>query len=171
MNSDNITITAAKDSDLQDILALFVDTIYSVCAKDYSPEQQVAWAAGAQNTGRWQKKLETQYFLVANTEETIVGFASLEDNYIDFLFVHKDFQGCGIAKQLFEALLQKAIETNVEILTSNVSLTARPFFEKMDFVVICQQDNPTRGVNLTNFRMEKSLNNKTYRNDYKRTPR
>lgn len=159
MNSDAVKIRQAKTGDLPEIVALFENTIFTVCAKDYSPEQQTAWAAGAQNTGRWQKKLETQYFLVARAEETIVGFASLEDNYIDFLFVHKDFQGRGIAKQLFEALLQKAIETNVEILTSNVSLTARPFFEKMGFVVIQKQDNPTRGVNLTNFRMEKNLKN------------
>lgn len=158
MNPDNNTISIATEKDLEELISLFVNTINSVCTKDYSPEQRAAWAAGAKNTDRWKKKLETQHFIVSRTGQTITGFASLENNYIDFLFVHKDFQSRGIAKQLFEALQQKAIETNVETLISDVSITARPFFEKMGFVVIRKQDNPTRGVNLTNFRMEKHLN-------------
>ncbi|WP_167614095.1 GNAT family N-acetyltransferase [Maribellus sediminis] len=156
-NSNTITISAASAMDVEAILALFVDTINTVCAKDYTPEQRAVWTAGAQNTERWLKKLEQHYFIVARLEETLVGFASLENNYIDFLFVHKDFQNRGIARNLYKGLLQKAFETNVETLTSDVSLTARPFFEKMGFVVIRKQDNPTRGVNLTNFRMELKL--------------
>ncbi|WP_167619508.1 GNAT family N-acetyltransferase [Maribellus sediminis] len=157
MNSNSITISIASATDVEAILALFVDTINTVCAKDYTPEQRAVWTAGAQNTKRWLKKLEQHYFMVARLEETLVGFASLENNYIDFLFVHKDFQDRGIAKLLFETLREKAAENNIETLASDVSLTARPFFEKMGFVVIRKQDNPTRGVNLTNFRMEKRL--------------
>ncbi|WP_159520481.1 GNAT family N-acetyltransferase [Sunxiuqinia indica] len=153
--------TIAKSDDLKEIISLFTNTINSVCAKDYSPQQRAAWTAGAKNTERWRTKLEQQYFIVARQEETLLGFASLDNNYIDFLFVHKDFQGLGIAKQLYDALLQKAIETSVGTLRSNVSLTARPFFEKMGFEVIRKQDNPTRGVNLTNFKMEKRLEKKT----------
>ena len=65
MNSNAVKIRQAKTTDLPEIVALFENTIFTVCAKDYSPEQQAAWAAGAKNADRWQKKLETQYFLVA----------------------------------------------------------------------------------------------------------
>ncbi|WP_321345078.1 GNAT family N-acetyltransferase [uncultured Draconibacterium sp.] len=161
MTPNSIKINTAKHNDLEGILTLFVETINTVCAKDYSPEQRAVWTAGAQYPERMEKKLETQYFLVARIAEKLVGFASLENNYLDFLFVHKDFQGLGIAKQLYDTLLQKANETNVKTLTSNVSLTARPFFEKMGFEVICKQDNLTRGVNLNNFKMEKRLEKET----------
>ncbi|WP_163323735.1 GNAT family N-acetyltransferase [Draconibacterium mangrovi] len=157
MTLNSIRITFAEISNLKEIITLFVETINTVCAKDYSPEQRAVWTEGAQHPERLEKKLETQYFLVARIEEKLAGFASLENNYIDYLFVHKDFQGLGIAKQLYAALLRKAIETNVETLTTNVSLTTRPFFETMGFEVIRKQDNPTRGVNLTNFMMEKRL--------------
>ena len=157
MNSNSITISVASSTYLEAILALFVDTINTVCTKDYSPEQRAVWTAGAKNNKRWQQKLERKYFLVARMEEMLVGFASLGNNYLDFLCVHKDYLGRGIAKQLYDELLHKATETNVEILASDVSITARPFFEKMGFVVIRKLDNPTQGVNLTNFRMEKRL--------------
>jgi len=58
---------------------------------------------------------------------------------------------------LFEALQQKASEMNALALSSDVSITARPFFEKMGFEMLNEQNNPTRGVNLTNYRMKKML--------------
>ena len=158
MDFDRIVICPAKTEDLQAIRAVFADTINTVCTRDYSPERCAAWAAGAQNTNRWKKKLETQYFLVARIEETIVGFASLENNsHIDFLFVHKDFQGKGVAKLLFEPIQQQAISKHAQLLSSDVSITARPFFEKMGFTAIAKQNTKIRGINLTNYRMQKML--------------
>ncbi len=158
MNSDIITISRAKIADLENILNLFVNSINSVCAKDYSMEQREAWTASAKNTKRWKNKLKTQYFLVARKQGLIIGFASLEnDEYIDLLFVHSEFQGWGIATLLFEKLQKQAVKKHVKQLTANVSLTARPFFEKMDFKVLEEQHKPIRGVNLINYRMQKML--------------
>ncbi|WP_340113695.1 GNAT family N-acetyltransferase [Maribellus mangrovi] len=157
MSNDPLIITPAKAIDLDEILTLFVDTINKVCARDYSPKQRSAWTAGAKNTERWKKKLNRQYFVVARLEETLVGFASLENNYIDFLFVHKDFQGHGIAGKLLDVLEQKASESNIEKLVSDVSLIARPFFERAGFEVIQEQNKLIRGENLINYRMQKML--------------
>jgi len=158
MEADSILITCAKSADLPGILALFADTINTVCTKDYSAEQHAAWTASAKDTKRWTKKLKTQYFLVARLRETIVGFASLKDNtHVDLLFVHKDFQGRGIAKSLYKKMQQQAINKQVRVITSDVSFTARSFFEKMGFMLIARQDNLVRGVNLPNLKMKKIL--------------
>jgi putative acetyltransferase len=157
MNADTALIIQAKTGDLEQILGVFVDTINTVCAKDYSPIQRAAWTAGAQNTDRWKKKLETQHFLIARLGKTIVGFASLEKNHIDFLYVHRNFQGIGIATKLLMALEDEARQNKMQQLTSDVSISAQLFFEKMGFTVIVKQNNPIRGVNLTNYRMQKML--------------
>lgn len=46
------------------------------------------------------------------------------------MFVHKDFQGEGIATMLLNEIEQYAITNGIIRITSEVSLTARPFFEK-----------------------------------------
>ena len=46
------------------------------------------------------------------------------------MFVHKDFQGKGIATMLLEEIERYAITAGIMRITSEVSLTARPFFEK-----------------------------------------
>lgn len=50
-----------------------------------------------------------------------------------------------------------SLERATPSLTTNASITARPFFERFGFVVLAEQHPVTRGVRLTNYRMEKRL--------------
>ena len=69
----------------------------NVCSNDYTHEQQRIWAATAENEERWTNALNDQYFVVAEREQHITGFASLaNDDYFDFLYVHKDCQRQGL---------------------------------------------------------------------------
>jgi putative acetyltransferase len=98
-------IRIASIDDVDEIRQLFYDTITTVNLKDYSIQQTTAWAKGYQYTDRWKNSISTQYFIVDEREGMIAGFASLAvDGYIDMMYVHKDSQGKGIAKQLLHAL-------------------------------------------------------------------
>ncbi|ABR42036.1 putative acetyltransferase [Parabacteroides distasonis ATCC 8503] len=48
------------------------------------------------------------------------------------MFVHKDFQSKGIVTILLNDIERYAITAGITRVTSEVSLTARPFFEKKD---------------------------------------
>lgn len=48
------------------------------------------------------------------------------------MFVHKDFQGKGIATILLNDIERYAITAGITRVTLEVSLTARTFFEKKD---------------------------------------
>ena len=110
---------------------MFVDTISTICKADYSPEQIKVWTSSIENKQRWTDKLTSQYFLIAQHDNKIVGYASLENNdYIDFLYVHKDYQRHGIADRLYFEIEKEAIKRNATILSSDVSETAKRFFEK-----------------------------------------
>lgn len=76
--------------------------------------------------------IKTHYFIVAvNQQSQIVGFSSItSQGYLHSMFVHKDFQGKGIATMLLEEIERYAITAGIMRITSEVSLTARPFFEK-----------------------------------------
>lgn len=148
----------AKFSDLEEMQKLYVETIQSVCKNDYNEEQRKVWSSGINNTKRWIEVLNTQFVLLAIIENQIAGFGTLKDgNYIDFFYIHKDFQRQGIADNLLNELEVEAKKHNSKIITSDVSITARPFFEKKGFVVKTEQKNIRQNVELINYKMKKRL--------------
>ena len=73
------------------------------------------------------------------------------------MFVHKDFQGKGIATMLLEEIERYAITSGIMRITSEVSLTARPFFEKKGYVVEEEQKRKANQLSLTNIWMAKGV--------------
>jgi putative acetyltransferase len=129
-------IKIAQRSDVDAIRQLFQETIESVNRNDYNPDQIKIWSAGAQRIENWQKKITEQYFLLSKDKNTVNGFASMDVNgYIDFMYIHKNYQNQGIATLLLQALESKASELHLEKMWANVSITARPFFQKRGFII------------------------------------
>ncbi|NLR67064.1 GNAT family N-acetyltransferase [Chitinophaga varians] len=151
-----------RKADVSDMLALrdlYQGTIRAVNSKDYNPEQVAAWAGRGNRLSSLERRINTQHFYVAETpEKVIAGFASLEDDgEFDMMFVHKDFQRQGVATLLAEQIIHKAQELKLPALTAYVSITAKPFFEKMGFEVVKAQTVDIDGVMLNNYEMTKKL--------------
>lgn len=145
-------------SDLKEMQQLYVETIQSVCTNDYNEEQLKVWSSGIDNTERWIEVIHTQFVLLAIIENKITGFGTLKDgNYIDFFYIHKDFQRQGIADRLLTELEPEAQKQHSEIITSDISITAKPFFEKKGYIVITEQKNIRQNIELINYKMEKKL--------------
>jgi putative acetyltransferase len=144
--------------DLAELQFLFVETIKSVCKTDYNSEQIEVWTYSIKNKERWNEIMTNQLVLVAQIENKIVGFTSLAyENYIDLLYVHKDYQRQGIAHKLYTNIEDIAKRQGQTTLKSDVSKTAKPFFERVGFEVINEQIIVRQEVELTNFKMTKTL--------------
>ncbi|MCW5920294.1 GNAT family N-acetyltransferase [Arcticibacter sp. MXS-1] len=144
--------------DLKEMQKLFVDTITAICKTDYDSDQILAWISGVHNKQRWDDILTKQFVLVAQHADKIVGFATLDSgNYIDLFYVHKDHQRQGIAQRLLDEIETEAKRLKQTTLTSDVSITARPFFEKNDFNVLREQTVQVKNVSMTNYKMTKHL--------------
>ena len=78
--------------------------------------------------------IKTHYFVVAvNQKSQIVGFSSITpQGYLHNMFVHKDFQDKGVATVLLNEIERYAAVMGIKRITSEVSLTARPFLRKED---------------------------------------
>ncbi|MET3035573.1 GNAT family N-acetyltransferase [Chryseobacterium sp. NRRL B-14859] len=151
-------IRKGTHGDLQEMQQLFTDTVITVCKKDYNNAQLEAWKSGAENKERWEKVIQDQFVLVALSHHRIVGFCTLEKgNYIDFLFVHKEYQHQGIAQKLYKQIEEEALRQKQPRLTAEVSKTAKSFFEKAGFHVVTEQTVIVKGVGLINYTMEKKL--------------
>lgn len=140
-------------ADAAETAELFYETVHAVSAKDYSPDQLAAWAPKERDLGKWDRSFDGRLALVAIEGNLIVGFADLdrERGYLDRLYVHKDYQGRGIASALCDRL---EAEVEGEIKT-DASITARPFFEKRGYRVKEEQEVERCGILLRNFRMVK----------------
>lgn len=144
--------------DVAEMQQLYIETIESVCKNDYNEEQIKVWSSGVNNMQRWTEVIENQFVLLAITENKIVGFGTLKDgNYIDFFYIHKDFQRQGIADKILNQLELEAKNHNSKIITSDISITAKPYFEKKGFVVKAEQKNIRQNVELINYKMQKKL--------------
>ena len=151
-------IRRSSKEDLVEILGLFYNTVLNVCKDDYNHDQLMAWVSSASNKDKWLSKMEQTHFIVALAGVRIVGFASLADRgYVDILYVHKDFQKQGIASKLLSELERKAKTLEVDLISSDVSITARPFFENKGYALLRTNINLINGVNLINYEMTKKL--------------
>ncbi|MEI3790107.1 MULTISPECIES: GNAT family N-acetyltransferase [unclassified Chryseobacterium] len=146
-------------NDLTEMLKIFTDTITAICKHDYNSDQINAWKSGAENEERWLQVIDHQFVIVAKVNGQMAGFCTLDQgNYIDLLFVHKDFQQQGVARKMYTFIEQEATLRKEKLLSSDVSKTARSFFEKMGFKVISEQTVDIKGIGLTNYKMKKELN-------------
>lgn len=151
-----MNIRAYAIPDTEEILNLFYDTIHEVNSQDYTPEQVNAWAPAVMDTGKWRERLSRKMTFVAEADGQIVGFCELEkDGHIDCFYAHKDYQRKGVGRSLLAKIEQEAKALGVNRVYAEVSITAKPFFESQGFVVLQEQQVLIRGINLTNYRMEK----------------
>lgn len=153
-----LNIRQADIKDIPAITALFYDTINTINSKDYTKEEIADWSSWHTDTKKWTERVNEQYFIIALRNNTIVGFSSLApDGYLDFMFVHKDFQHQGIATLLLQKIEDKAKELNLFSIYSEVSITAKDFFEKNGFIVEIEQRKRSRNLELVNFKMRKQF--------------
>ena len=151
-------IRRANPKDLIEIQKLFVETISIVCKADYNDDQIRAWVSSIENNKRWRDILIHQFVLVSLAEEKITGFCTLANgNYIDLLYIHKDYQRQGIARKLYTVIEKEAKQRGQTELTADVSKTARLFFEKAGFNVLKEQSVYLKGVELINYKMMKKI--------------
>lgn len=140
-------------SDCAQLAELFYQTVHNVNAKDYTQEQLDAWATGEVDLQAWDKSFRAHRTIIAVVNGEIVGFGDMDETgYLDRLYVHKDYQGQGIASAICDELERFAAGKTI---TKHASITAKPFFLHRGYRVVRKQEVIRRGVALTNLVMEK----------------
>ena len=115
----NFTIRTARQSDSVELRDLYKNTVLIINRRDYSQEEVEDWASCGNDLSKIEKMIETHYFIVAVDQQLqIVGFSSItSQGYLHSMFVHKDFQGKGIATILLKEIERYAIEQGMERIT------------------------------------------------------
>lgn len=142
-----------READCKEMARLFFDTVHTVNRADYTKEQVDAWAPEEIDLESWNESFLEHHTIVAVQDGIVTGFGDMADgNYLDRLYVHREYQGKGIGSAICDRL-----ERNVQgKITVHASITARSFFEKRGYRVVKAQQVERKGIVLANFVMEKA---------------
>lgn len=158
MTSSSISLREAAPNDLDAILKIFEECIDVTAVNDYSEEQRKVWKSSIRTPEKWLKRIEEQEFWLATDGKNVAGFASLKNSqYIDCMYVSPRFQSQGIAQLLLDQIESLAKDQGIRVLSSDVSHTARGFFEKNGYAVVRPNEIEKEGVVLVNFHVEKVI--------------
>ena len=147
-----------RRSDLEAVVSLFQRSVHEIASRDYSPRQISAWAPEFPDRQEWARRMKTGGVFVYERNDEIAGFARIDaTGCLDLLYVHPEFQRQGVARALLDRVTSWAVSRGICHLHSEVSITARPFFESVGFYVMREQIVERQAVSLQNFRMEKHL--------------
>jgi putative acetyltransferase len=149
-----IEVRKVRKGEEKELWELFYNTVHNVNTQDYDENQISAWAPDDFDVDIAIRKFREIDPFVALKEGKIIGYADIQsDGYIDHFYCHHEFQGQGVGRTLFATLEKVADENNINKMYSNVSITARPFFEAMGFSVEKEQFIQLGDQKLKNYRM------------------
>lgn len=95
---------------------------------------------------------------VVEHEGKPVAYADLQPSgYIDHFFVSGPFVRKGVGSKLMTRIHEEAALKGIHLLTSDVSLTAQPFFNYWGFSIVEERHVVRRGVVIPNAFMKKEL--------------
>lgn len=142
-------------ADAAPTLAVFLEAVTVTAAADYSPAQVEAWARrDDRDVDTWHAARVATHTYVAEYDGAVAGFADIDGaGHIGMLYVAPAYGRRGVATALLHRLLRDAAAAGVDEVTTEASLTARPFFERHGFLVTARQRVRAGDVELVNFRM------------------
>lgn len=154
-----IEIRPYRPGDSDATLAVFLAAITKTASADYTPGQLDAWARPARRTlPEWNRGMLGRDSYVAVIEGEVAGFSDVSsDGHIHMMFVSPRHQRRGVASALLTHLECRARQQHARSLHADVSITARPLFERHGFAVDATQERDLDGVTLTNYAMSKPL--------------
>ncbi|UXA00041.1 GNAT family N-acetyltransferase [Vibrio splendidus] len=153
-----VRIRNYQASDDKALWEIFFYTVRNVNVRDYSQQQVEAWAPSSFEFALWQKRMNGLQPFVAELDGRVVGYTDLQPNgLIDHFFCHHEYQGKGVGRALMDHVFSVGRVRGVSRYFSEVSITARPFYEHLGFKVVNEQEVEMRGVKLTNYVMEKVI--------------
>lgn len=147
-----------KPGDEMALLRVFQSAIRETAAHDYTAEQRAAWAQPDMNPERWARQISALKPFVTEINGEIAGYADLQPHgLIDHFYVAAHYASHGVGTRLMQHIETEARRLGMSELTSEVSITAEPFFARFGFQMEERRLPVRRGVTLQNALMRKHL--------------
>jgi len=151
-------IRAFRIGDEAHLHQVFLSAVHGIAIRDYTPEQVNAWAPQIVDPALWADRMRGIAPFVVEHEGKPIAYADIQPSgYIDHFFVSALFARQGVGSKLMQRVHDEATLNGILVLTSNVSLTAQPFFKRWGFSIVEERQPVVRGVVIPNALMKKEL--------------
>lgn len=119
-----------------EVEALIRDSFNTYVGNDYTEQGRTVFFSFANTNELIKRHDKGNIILVYQKDKQIQGMIEARDhNHICLFFIHPDFQGQGIGRQLYKQLLSY-IKDKTSYIEVNSSVFALPVYEKLGFVVV-----------------------------------
>lgn len=153
-----MSIRRFRTGDEAALFRVFLSSVHGIASRDYTAAQIEAWAPADTDPDLWARRISGLRPFIVEIEGDIAGYADLQSNgYIDHFFVSGAYPRRGVGTLLMHRIHAEAKLLGISELTSEVSKTAEPFFQRHGFQVVERQFPVRRGVTLQNALMRKEL--------------
>lgn len=153
-----IQLRPYRDGDLEALVRTFTDSVHELARPFYDDAQRAAWAPEQADLDEWRGRLAKTDVLVAEEDGVLHGFIGYgADGYVALLYTASHAARKGVASKLYAHVENEWRAAGVRRAYSEVSLAARPFFERQGFAVIEEERVERRGAIFRRFRMAKEL--------------
>lgn len=143
-----------KDSDTEELAQMHNETIRTINVKDYPKKQIEVWAGPKLAIRKYPKD---RIRFIALDKNKIVGFGAFKDDDITAVYVHKDYVGKGVGKELLKKLEYTAYKKGVRKIKCVSTITAKDFYEKHGYKIIKKTKLKIKDQKLVVYEMEKIL--------------
>ncbi len=155
---NRLRITHYRSEQYRDIADIFHAAVHAIDSDIYSERQKEAWAPTPPEYEFWKKKLNVSQPLVALIDNQPAGFVELESNgHIDCFYISPEYQGMGLASELYKHLEDIARSRGLKKLYVEASLLIKPLFLNRGFDIHKKNRVRRNGETLCNFSMIKHL--------------
>ena len=148
----------SRPDDLEPLVQMFTDSVHVLARPFYDDAQRAAWAPGHADLDEWRARLAGISVLVAEERGVLAGFIGYAPNgHVALLYTASHAARRGIASNLYGHVESEWRAAGVPRAFSEVSLAARPFFERQGFAVLAEETVERRGAIFRRFQMAKEL--------------
>ncbi len=146
--------------DMLEIYKLFYNTVHYINCRHYNKDQLNVWAKPIEDIDleSWAGKFSESSTLVIELNNRIVAFSNIDNNgNLDMFYVHKDFQGIGLGRELLKNIYKYAKDSGFEKITASISITAKPLFLKYGYKLLEEASLTIDGVSIKGYNVEKYI--------------
>lgn len=142
------------------VLAIHREAILAIGSEFYSEAERASWVHGLTSQGYEGAMDKGEVFDIAvDADDAPVAFCSRRDGDILALYVHPDWQGRGIGRELMARAEHALIADGAKVLRIHASLSAVPFYVACGYSVV-ESDVPHKsrgGLVLGSAKLEKFI--------------
>jgi N-acetylglutamate synthase-like GNAT family acetyltransferase len=145
-----------KTNYFDQVRSLILGTIDQLNSKDYDPST-ISIMRSWQSAERLTRKFSEGKYFLALDQDKVVGIGGLVGNEVCTMFVHPEYNGLGIGREILKNIENVARDSHLDKIALSSTITAEAFYTSCGFAKVKRAIHKLDGHDFEAIEMEKHL--------------